>query len=107
MSISETLNKYRARKTVIDGITFDSAKEARRYSELKLLERGKAISQLKLQVVYHLMIGEQLICKYRADFAYVEKGKIVVEDCKGFRTPEYKIKKKLMRALHGIEILET
>ena len=100
-------NKYRARKTVVDGITFDSGKEANRYSELKLLERAKLIFDLELQVVYDLRIGGQLICKYRADFRYMENGKTVVEDSKGCRTREYKIKKKLMRALLGVEILET
>ena len=121
--------KYHSKKTVIDGITFDSRKEAERYSELKLLERCGAISNLELQKVYELIPaqyemyerygkngqrlkdGKKCIeksCVYKADFVYIdnETGQQVVEDVKGFRTKEYKIKKKLMLYIHGIKIKE-
>jgi hypothetical protein len=103
------MNKYRAKKTEIDGIVFDSKREAARYQELKLLERNGAIRALALQPSYDLWANNQRICRYRADFYYIDTAteKAVVEDCKGVRTPVYRLKKKLMAALEGIEILET
>lgn len=97
--------KYSNTKTTIDEITFDSKKESKRYSYLKLLERGKDISNLKLQVKYVLL--ESFIDKtgkhhreiyYVADFVYFDNKKNIeiVEDCKGFRTEIYKLKKKLL-----------
>ena len=98
-------HKYNARRTVVDGISFASAKEARRYGELKLLERTGHISELKLQVRYKLV---QTVT-YVADFEYFDTKKKtrVTEDCKGFKTPVYERKKKLMKQQHGIEILES
>lgn len=98
-------HKYGARKTTVDGIVFDSAKEARRYGELKLLQRAGKITDLKLQPRYKLV---QTVT-YVADFAYYdrEKGMNIVEDVKGFKTPVYKRKKKLMKEQLRIEILET
>lgn len=93
-------SKYSARKTVIDGIVFDSAKEARRYSELRLRERAGEISALQLQVRFELIPkqqGERPVY-YKADFVYIEKdGTRVAEDVKGFRTKEYIIKRKLFK----------
>lgn len=91
------------------GIEFDSKREANRYSELKLLERAGLISDLVLQPEYYLKVGDVLVCKYVADFRYVDRqtGREIVEDTKGVRTDVYKLKKKLMLAVHGIEILET
>lgn len=100
-------NKYGNKKTVLDGHTFDSKKEAKRYSELKLLERAKEITDLQLQVRYPLMVGGKLICTYVADFCYTSGGKKYVEDVKGVRTEVYKLKRKLMLAIHGIEIKEA
>lgn len=99
--------KYRNEPTVVDGIRFDSRKEARRYQELLLLERGGKIKALALQPSFDLWANNQHICRYRGDFSYIENGKTVVEDCKGIRTAVYKLKKKLMRVILGIEILET
>ena len=106
--------KYRSKRTVIDGITFDSKKEANRYCELKLLEKSGEIKNLELQKKYILIpaqrIDGKLIereCSYRADFVYETKDGIVVEDTKGFRTAEYKIKRKLMLERYGIRILES
>jgi len=100
-------SKYYAVKTVVDGITFHSKKEAKRYQELRLLEQAGVIANLELQETFALEVSGVLVCKYRADFSYVENDAKVVEDVKGFKTPEYKMKRLLMWAIHGIEILET
>jgi hypothetical protein len=100
-------NKFGAKKTVVDGKIFDSIKEAKRYKELVLLQSTGIISDLTCQVTFRLDVNGLLICKYRADFVYRENGHHVVEDVKGARTREYLLKKKLMRAVHGIDILET
>jgi len=60
-----------------------------------------------LQVNYPIEHKDIKICSYRADFVYVQGGKTITEDCKGFRTDVYLLKKKLMKAFYGIEILET
>lgn len=88
---------------------FDSKKEAQRYAELKILERAGIIKELRTQVPYELIPKND---KYRAvayvaDFVYIKDGKTVVEDSKGFRTDVYKIKKKLMYHVYGIEVIET
>ncbi|MBS5989581.1 MULTISPECIES: DUF1064 domain-containing protein [Anaerococcus] len=110
-------SKYRAVKTEIDGIKFDSKKEARRYKELKLLERGKAISCLELQPVFDLIPKQihngKTIRKvvYKADFKYFDNNKKIwiVEDVKGFKTDVYKLKKKMFLFKYGNEFkfLET
>lgn len=96
-------HKYGAKRTEVDGISFASRKEARRYSELKLLERAGKIENLRRQVRFALV---QTVV-YIADFQYVENGEVVVEDVKGYRTAEYKKKRRLMIEQHGIEIKET
>ena len=96
-------HKYSARPTIVDGIKFASAKEARRYGELRLLQTAGKISQLELQPRFKLVIQET----YVADFRYVELGETVVEDVKGFMTSEYKRKRKAMKIQHGITILQT
>lgn len=101
------MTKYHAIKTVVDGITFASKVEAARYQELKLLERTGAIANLTMQPVFHLVVNGHKIGKYIADFQYYENGKIITEDVKGVKTPVYNLKKKLVRALYGVEILET
>lgn len=94
-----TSSKYRARKTEIDGIVFDSAKEARRYLDLKLLERCGEIKGLERQVRYELLPknGRERAVYYIADFRYEENGKRVVEDVKGVRTREYILKRKMFK----------
>lgn len=100
--------KYHNKKTTVNGITFHSKKEAARYQELKLQEKAKEISNLKLQVPFIIEVGGRHICKYLADFTYFDKeGEFFVEDVKGCRTSVYRLKKKLVEALYGIEILET
>ena len=104
-------NKYGAKKvTAPDGQVFDSNKEYHRWCILKMLARAGRISDLKRQVPYELIPkqGTMRACTYIADFTYYDdKGNLVVEDCKGYRTEAYKIKKKLLRYTHGITIKET
>lgn len=113
-----TLSKYRNTKTVVDGETFDSQKEANRYCELRLMQRAGEISELRRQVVFTLIppLYEEGKCaeravKYVADFVYVDKatGKTVVEDVKSdpTRTPDYIIKRKLLLYRYGIRIKEV
>lgn len=99
-------SKYNAVKSVVDGITFDSKLEAKRYSDLKILQRLGEISNLRLQVPYPIIVNEVSICKYIADFVYIKNGIEIVEDAKGVRTKEYMLKKKLMLAIHNITIFE-
>lgn len=101
-------NKYGNTKVLIDGITFQSKKEGNRYIDLKLLQDCGEISELVLQKPYKLIINDFLICTYKADFVYKEKdGTTVVEDAKGMKTQVYKLKKKLMKAIHNIDIVEV
>ncbi len=102
-------SKYGAIRTEVDGITFASKKEAAHYGKLKILERAGKITNLRLQPSFRLEVNGQPICKYVADFEYfdVERRELRVEDAKGFKTPAYKLKKKLMKAIHGIEICEV
>ena len=126
-------SKYGARKTVVDGITFDSKKEATRYRELKLLEDAGEIEKLKMQVAFELVPAlyerpterytkgarkgqwkkgkciERAVTYY-ADFVYYDlnKDKWIAEDVKGMRTKEYIIKRKLFRHLYyTYEFLEV
>lgn len=107
--------KYRNRKTIVDGITFDSMKEAKRYGELKMLEKAGKVLDLQLQPEFVLMVNNAPLTydsgrkiKYRADFAYLctRRVKRIVEDVKGFKTTDYKIKKAIMKSM-DIEVVET
>lgn len=105
--------KYRNVKTEVDGLKFDSKKEAKRWVELKqLLDEGR-ISNLMRQVVFQLVPQvvldgrKQQPVKYVADFQYQLGNQIVVEDVKGFKTPEYRMKRKMMKAFHDIEVEEV
>lgn len=113
-------NKYNNRKTVVNGIKFDSQKESIRYLGLLNLQRSGIISKLQLQPKFYFTINGENVrypntksgakgreITYSADFEYIEDGKRVIEDCKGFRTDIYKLKKALIEAIHGITILET
>ena len=126
--------KYGNRKTIVDGIEFDRAKEARRYGELKLLLRAGVIEKLELQKEFELIpaqyetfprygkTGKRLqdgkrcvekSCVYKADFAYMQNGQQVVEDVKGYRDPQsagyakFVIKRKLMLWRFGIRVKEV
>jgi len=102
-------SKYNAVKTVLDDIKFDSKKEAKRYIQLKQMERAGLIKKLRLQVPFVLVdkscYGREI--KYVADFVYVENDVEIVEDVKGVKTPVYKLKKRLMAERYGIKIKET
>ena len=106
-------NKYHAKKTTVDGIEFDSAKEAKRYAKLRALEDAGKIQGLRLQVPFELVPSFECDgvkyrgMKYVADFVYYRDGKVVVEDCKGFKTAEYKLKKKLMAYINHVNIEES
>lgn len=101
-------SKYGNTETEVDGIKFDSAKEANRYQELLLLLKAGEIGLLRWQVEYELNPGGSHSLKYIADFVYiiVATGQEVVEDVKGYRTREYKKKKRLMKKVHGKVIKE-
>lgn len=102
-------SKYGNKKTEVDGIVFDSAREANRYKELKILLKAGVIGMLERQVPFELNPGGQFSLRYIADFVYVDMvtGEKIVEDSKGFRTRDYKRKKRLMKKIHGISIKET
>jgi hypothetical protein len=102
-------HKYGAKSCVIDGISFPSRKEGNRYAELKLLARAGVISNLECQIPYEIEVNGLHVCRYIADFRYWhnEQGRTVVEDAKGFVTDVFRLKKKLMRAVYGIEIIEV
>jgi len=111
-------------------MTFDSLKEYRRYKELTMLERAGEIQHLQRQVKYVLIPAQyaestevyksgakkglrkpgkllEREVSYMADFVYCQDGKIVVEDCKGFKTKEYILKRKMMLWHHRVKIKET
>ena len=119
-------SKYHAHKVTVDGITFDSKKEARRWSELKLMASAGIITDLRRQVTFTLIppqdirdrkTGKHLrterAIKYRADFMYTDCSDVrtIVEDVKGYKGGQaytiFKIKKKLMLYLYGIEVDEV
>jgi hypothetical protein len=112
------MNKYHAKKVIIDGITFDSTKEGNRYTKLKALEKLGAIRDLKLQVPFELQppfsFGKKRIqsIKYIADFTYYKADRdgnkvFIVEDAKGDRTDLYKLKAKMFLFKYGFAITET
>ena len=117
-------SKHKNKPCIVDGIKFDSKKEAARWQQLQMLERAGTISELERQVVFELAPSVQYAGKratptlrYVADFCYFENlhncpgircaSRYIVEDSKGMLTPVYKIKKHLMMTVHKIEILET
>lgn len=99
--------KYKNIKTIKDGITFASKKEAKRYEELKILSKAQKIRDLELQPKYPLIVNGHKVCTYIGDFTYKENGKSIIEDVKGVKTSVYRLKKKLMKAILGIDIFEV
>ena len=101
------MSKYHSRKVTVDGHKFDSKAEAKRYCELKILERSGAITGLYLQPRFELQ--EPFMCdgkryrkiEYVADFMYYENGRMIVEDVKGMKTDVYKLKMKLFLNQYG------
>ena len=114
-------HKYGAKKNEVDGFVFASKREAAYYSELKIRERVGEIIKLELQPRFECIVNGKKICTYIADFRYLEvpiakwepnpppsvELKSVVVDVKGFKTPEYRLKKKLVEALFHIQITEV
>ena len=119
-------NKYHNRKYSADGEVFDSKKEYQRWQELKLLEKAGEITELRRQVPFELLPNQREPDKigprggrkpgriierkavYVADFVYRDRaGQEVIEDCKGMRTKEYILKRKLLLFRFGIRILES
>lgn len=106
-------SKYHAKKTTVDGITFDSKREADRYLVLKSMEEDGAIEDLRRQVRYELVPAFDVDSRhyrpvyYVADFVYREDGREVVEDVKGMRTDTYKLKAKIFARRYGKVIRET
>ncbi len=92
------ISKYRNIKTQVDGITFDSKKEASRYGELKMLAKSGYIENLRLQPEFPLMVNGKKIGKYVADFSYFKNGVKIIEDVKSkaTMTPVYRMKKKIL-----------
>ena len=101
-------NKYGAKKTIVDGITFDSKLEARRYVQLMEMQRQGLIHGLLRQVRYPLKVDGVQIGTYVADFVYMNAvGADVIEDAKGVLTPLYRRSKKHFEAQYGKKIVEV
>lgn len=114
-------SKYRAVPTTVNGITFASKAEARRYRELLLLGDAGEVRNLELQPRFALSVSGERVCEYVADFRYEQRvircglrtatvtdvWLPIVEDVKGIRTPVYRLKKKLMKACYGIDVQEV
>jgi len=97
-------SKYKNKYTVIDGIKFQSIKEANKYSELKMLKLTGEIKFFLRQVPFDLPGN----IKYKLDFlVFWSDGKISFIDVKGFKTQVYKIKKKQIKSLYGVDIEEV
>lgn len=102
--------KYKAVRTTVDGIPFASKKEARRYEELKMLRVQRIVSDIQLQPKFKIEVNGKFICHYIADFCYIDHARhcsVIYEDVKGYKTPVYKLKKKLTEALFNITIHEV
>lgn len=102
-------SKYGSVKKSVNGIVFDSKRESNRYQELMVLEQAGEIKNLRLQVPFELIPKSKygMPIRYIADFVYYENEQLIVEDAKGVRTPVYKIKRRLMAEVYGIQIKET
>lgn len=99
------VNKFRNKTKIVDGIRFQSTLEANRYLQLKMMKAGGLITDFIIQQTYYLEVNGLHICRYIADFVIIwTDGRVTVEDTKGVETPEFKIKKKLILAIHGISI---
>jgi hypothetical protein len=105
-------HKYGAKKVVVDNIAFDSKKEAERYQILVMLEKAGRISDLKLQPKFVLQEGFSIDTKkylpitYTADFSYYDRvlQEEVVEEVKGFKTDDYRIRNKLFMKRYGEKV---
>lgn len=112
--VAQKGSKYGNKKVEVNGILFDSKREARRYLDLRAMEIAGQIQNLRLQVKYELLPSQRVDGKvaerevtYVADFVYEQNGETVVEDSKGHRTKDYILKRKMMLYIHGIRIREV
>jgi len=104
------VNKYRNKIIEAHGRRFDSKKESGRFLELNMMERAGIITNLECQKRFILRANGQIICSYISDFSYFKDGKEITEDVKSAYTrklPVYRLKKKLMQILLGIEVIEV
>lgn len=99
-------NKYGARPTEVDGIKFASQAEAKRYGDLKMLERAGQIRDLKVHVEYPLIVNGQKVGKYTCDSEYIENDALVTEDVKGRAARDWPLRKRLFAALYGRQVRE-
>lgn len=100
-------SKYGNHKVHVGMEKFDSKRELNRWNQLLWRQSIGEISGLERQISYSLIVNGEKIADYICDFQYYENGMLVVEDAKGFRTPGYRLKKKLMWAIHNIKIKEV
>lgn len=101
-------NKFGAQKTVFNNHTFDSKKEAHRAWELECMKKAGEVKKIEYQPKYEIVVNGQRVANYFADFRVTySNGRVEVEDTKGYKTPVYKLKKKLVEAIHNIKIVET
>lgn len=102
-------SKYGNKRTIVDGLKFDSKRESERYLILKALQTAGEITKLRLQAHIPCDVNGTHVCTYVADFAYTKPGdsRETFEDSKGHRTALYILKRKLVFACHGIEIVEV
>ena len=99
-------SKYSNIKTEVDGIMFDSKREAGHWSQLVMRERAGSITDLQRQIRFELHVNGVKVCTYSPDFQYWEGERLIVADSKGMKTAVYNLKKKMMDAEYGLEILE-
>ena len=99
-------HKYHAQKTYVDGIPFDSKREATRYGELKLLEKAGKINALIIHPAFPIVYRDTLICIVFLDFKYHDeaRGEAVYEDTKGYDNDLSRLKRKLVCAFYGITV---
>jgi hypothetical protein len=110
-------NKYNAKPQVVDGVLFDSKREAKRWAELLLLERAGRITRLVRQITFILapsvkIAGEKRArpaLRFKADFGYFDRAtaETVVEDAKGYADTAFRIRQHLMKSVHGIDVRLT
>jgi hypothetical protein len=98
--------KYRAVRTTVDGVEFASKREAAVYRDLRLRVLAGEITDLELQPRFPLTVHGVKVCTYVADFEWQEDGARIIADVKGVKTALYRLKKKLVRAIYGVDILE-
>jgi hypothetical protein len=102
-------SKYRNVRTTVGGITFASKREAARWQELQLMQKAGAIIGLRVHEPFAIVVNGENVCTYVSDFTYYQGGLRCVEDVKTkvTMTAVYRLKKKLLRAVHGLEIKEV